>query len=352
MHCLISVIMNHWPEYDTQARILKQQILHHPDPLGFAPPPIFAQASGFLLVVDWDNEQILAGRPFPKPFGFTLRDDMLYVATWDGEDILALRGNTVITRFKHPWFNHLHSIDPTPDGLLITSSGTDLIAEIDHNGQILWETFLFEHGYGQPPYPLAGLFQRSQNYNHRYIPSYLSKHVNSAIRLDDQTVLATVFRSNELIHIHRPTKKIETVLTGLHRPHSIRRRHDGGYILSDTEGQAVILLDSHLRPEQTIPINAPWIQDAVPTEDRLMIVSNTHLTNHPAHTTGTATSPLTGILELTMDGRFIKRLDLGTQHRLYMIEPITPQQAHSLTHAWQDNNINTSAARWAPTPTN
>jgi hypothetical protein len=350
MHCLISVIMNHWPEYDAQARILKQQIVQHPDPLGFAPPPIFGQASGFLLVVDWDNERILAGRPFPKPFGFVLRDEMLYVATWDGEDVLAVCGNTVIRRFKHPWFNHLHSIDPTPDGFLITSSGTDLIAEVDCTGELLWEFFLFEHGYGQAPYPLAGLFQRSQNYNHRYIPSYISKHVNSAIRIDDETILATVFRSNELIHINRRTKKIETVLSGLHRPHSIRRRHGGGYVLSDTEGRAVILLDSCLRPERAIPVYAPWIQDAVPAGDRLLVVSNIHLTNGSASMDGTGASPLTGVVEFTMDGGFVKRLDLGAQHRLYMVEPITPEQADSLTQAWDKNNIDTGAARWVSGP--
>jgi hypothetical protein len=93
VHCLISVIMNRWPEYDTAARALKQKILQHPDPLSFDPPPVFHETSGFLLVIDWDGEQILAGKQFPKPFGFALLNDILYVATWGGEDILSVRGN-------------------------------------------------------------------------------------------------------------------------------------------------------------------------------------------------------------------------------------------------------------------
>ncbi|MGF7233733.1 MAG: hypothetical protein ACQSGP_02045 [Frankia sp.] len=346
MHCLISVIMNRWPEYDTATRVLKQKILQHPDPLSFDPPPVFHEASGFLLVVDWDGDQVLAGKKFPKPFGFALRDETLYVATWGGEDILAVRGNTVIGRFQHPWFNHLHSLDATPDGLLITSSGTDLIAEIDYKGRMLWDCFLFEHGYDRDPYPLAGLFDRTQNYNHRYIPSYLDMHVNSAIHVDDRTVLATVFRSNELVRIDRGTKRIESVLNDLHRPHAIRRR-PGGYIVSDTEGKAVVLLDSRMRKEHVIPVPAPWIQDAVLTAERLMVVSNQKMTGSPNDTSKTDPGTVTGIVELTLDGIPTKRLDLGDQHRIYMVEPITPTQAQTLASAWRENPINTAFAQWS-----
>jgi hypothetical protein len=346
VHFLISVIMNRWPEYDTAARTLKQKILQHPDPLSFNPPPVFHDASGFLLVVDWDGERIMAGRQFPKPFGFALHDGMLYVATWGGEDILAVRGNTVVGRFQHPWFNHLHSIDATPEGLLVTSSGTDLIAEIDYTGRVFWDCFLFEHGYDRGPYPLADLFDRSRNYNHRYIPSYLDMHVNSAVRVDDRTVLATVFRSNELVRIDRRTRRIESVLNDLHRPHAIRRRPDG-YIVSDTEGEAVVLLDSRLRKEHVIPVPAPWIQDAVLTADRLMVVSNQKMTGSPDDAGGTGSATLTGIVEFTLDGLFTKRLDLGSQHRLYMVEPITPAQAQTLAGAWRKNKIDTARAQWS-----
>ena len=349
MHCLISVIMNRWLEYDTAARALKQKILQHPDPLSFDPPPVFHEAFGFLLVVDWDGEQILAGKQFPKPFGFALRGDILYVVTWGGEDILAVRGNTVIGRFLHPWFNHLHSIDATSDGLLITSSGTDLIAEIDYKGRMLWDFFLFEHGYDWDPYPLAHLFDRTQNYNHRYIPSHLDLHVNSAIHVDDRTVLATVFRSNELVRIDRRTGRIESVLNDLHRPHAIRRR-PGGYIVSDTEGKAVVLLDSRMRKEHSIPVAAPWIQDAVLTAGRLMVASNQKTTGSPNDTGEINSGTVTGIVEFTLDGIFTKRLDLGNQHRLYMVEPITAAQAQSLASAWQENQINTDFAQWRRTP--
>src|SRR5205814_1867065 len=156
-------------------------------------------------------------------------------------------------------------------------------------------------------------------------------HVNSAILVDDRTVLATVFRSNELIRIDRKTNRIESILSDLHKPHAIRRR-PGGFIVSDTEGKAVILLDSRMRKERVIPIPAPWIQDAVLTPDRLMVVSNRR--------TGTPDAPsdpdtVTGILELTLDGLVTKRLDLGDEHRVYMVEPISAAQAatHPIDYA-------------------
>ena len=347
MHYLISVIMNRWGEYASESQVLKRRIFEAPDPLGFGHPPIFEQVNGFLLVVDWDGELILGGKAFSKPFGFALRDGALYVVTWGGEDILVLRGKEVVGRIQHPWFNHLHSIDLTPRGLLVTSSGTDLLAEIDEHGRILWDFFLFEHGYDREPYRLARVFTRSRSYNHLYIPSNLNMHVNSAILVDEDTVLATVFRSNELVRIHRRTGAIEVVLRDLHHPHAIRRRDGGGYLFSDTEGGAVILLDHELRREGVIPIPTPWIQDAVLVGDRLMAIGNQKMVANAAQADLEANATTTaGVLELTLDGIVQKRLDLGSEHRLYMVEPIAREDALALADAWKSPAFDASFAQW------
>jgi hypothetical protein len=346
LYCMISIVMNHWDEYAEVTRSLKQQIASAADPLRSPHPPIFDRATGFILVVDWNGERILGGKQLPKPLGFLVRRGLLYVVTWGGEDIVVIQGNEIVHRIEHPWFNHLHSIEETNRGLLVTSSGTDLIAEIDEQGQLLWEYFMFEHGYDREPYRLARTFTRSQSYNHIYIPSNLKAHVNSALLLDDDTVLATLFGPGELVRIDRKIGSIEVVLGGLSRPHAIRRR-PGGYLLSDTEGGVVVLLDRDLRLEGTVPVPAPWIQDSALVDDRLLVVANRRVMVDPGPvdlaTDGRARS---SVMELTMNGTLSKRLDLGSEHRLYMVQPISEADALAFADAWADNGIDARWARW------
>jgi hypothetical protein len=347
MYCMASVIMTNWIEYDREYRSLKRRIFASSEPLSFPHSPLLEKAYGYLMVIDWDGGRILATKVLPKPFGFTLRDGVLYVATWGGEDLRGLRGNDVISRFQHPWFNELHSVDATPDGFLVTSSGTDLIAELDMQGRMVWSCFLFEHGCSRSEYRLAESFKRSENYNHRHVPSNLALHVNSAILVDPDTVLATVFRSNELIRIDRRTGGIEAVLHDLRRPHSIRRRALGGYLLSNTEAEEAILLDSELRCEGTIPVPMQWIQDTTIIGDRVLAVGG------PRMPSGLTDSELelnagkpASILELTLGGNLVRRLDLAPEHRLYMVEPIDREIALTFADAWHDSGLDTIPAQW------
>lgn len=347
MYCMASVIMTNWIEYDREYRALKARIFKSSDPLSFRHSPLLEKAHGFIMVIDWDGERILAAKKLPKPLGFTLRDRVLYVVTWGGEDVRALQGNEVIRRFQHPWFNELHSIDATPDGFLVTSSGTDLIAELDMQGRIVWEYFLFEHGYGRSEYRLAESFRRSENYNRRHVPSNLGLHVNSAILVDRDTVLATVFRSNELVRINRRTSEIEVVLRGLRRPHSLRRRPHGGYLLSNTEAEEAILLDSELRREGVIPVPMPWIQDTVVIGDRVIAAGGPRMPSGPMQSElEMNVGKPTGILELTLDGTLVRRLDLGPENRLYMVEPVEQEVALTFADAWHYSGLETIPARW------
>ena len=347
MYCLVSVIMTNWVEYDKEYRVLRPRIFESPDPLSFRHSTLLEKSYGYVLVIDWDGGRILAAKQLPKPLGFAVRDGLLYIATWGGEDIRALRGDEVTHRFQHPWFNELHSIDATPEGFLVTSSGTDLIAELDMQGQIIWEYFLFEHGFSRNEYRLAESFKRSESYNHRHLPSNLGLHVNSAILVDQDTVLATVFRSNELVRIDRGSGEAETILRGLRRPHSIRRRENGGYLLTNTEAGEAILLDAELRREGVIPIPMPSIQDTMIVGDRVMSVGGPKMPSGPTESELEVNiGRPTGMLELTLDGVLVKRLDLGPEHRLYQVEPIERDNALTFAEAWNHSGFEKIPARW------
>jgi len=346
VYCLISVVIRQWSAVFEEAQGYKRRLLDASSASGVERPPVFRSASGSLLLVDWDAERILGSLELPKPTGFILERGRLEVALWDHDAIATLSGPTITGQVGHPWFNHLHTIESTPRGLLVTSSGTDLVAEIDDRGELVWAFFLFEHGYGGKRFPLGQGFDRSLNYNQRYMPAALSTHPNSAIALDDHTVLATLFSTGELVRIDRRNDRVDVVLEGLKRPHAIRRRAEGGYMLCDTEGGAVVLLDRDLKREGQIPVQAPWIQDAVLVGDRLLVVGNRRL-NLSALGSGAATAAGSDnyVLELR-GGQPRKRLNFGPESRVYMVEPIAKADAETLAHGWRGDSMGASFERW------
>jgi hypothetical protein len=333
MHCLISVVLDSWSAIHREAQRNKRELLAAASAIGAPRPPVFRAARGMLLIVDWDRERVLAARELPKPTGLLLDGERLWVALWDHDEVATLEGGRVTRRIRHPWFNHIHTLDRTARGLLLSSSGSDLLAEVDERGELLWSYFMFEHGYGR--FRLGRSFDRARDYNGRYLPAALSSHPNSALVVDERTVLATLFSTGELVRIDRQSGALEVVLDGLARPHSIRRR-PGGYLLSDTEGGRVLLLDDKLAVEATIPVDAGWIQDANLYDDRLFVVGNRRIMSRPLDPaeSGRDSGPEVSnyVIELR-NARARKRLDLGPERRIYMVEPIPESSAERLAAA-------------------
>jgi hypothetical protein len=345
MHCLISVVIRQWSAVHAEAQAAKRQLVADAARVDLPRPPVLSSASGFFVVVDWDEQRVLGGFELAKPTGFLLERGRLHVALWHDDQIATFDGPELVGRYRHRWFNHIHTLDRTARGLLVTSAGTDLIAELDDHGELIWAFFLFEHGYRGTRYRLAQAFDRSADYNQRYLPAALTTHPNSAILIDDDLVLATLFSPGELVRIDRRTSRVDVVLGGLHRPHSIRRRAGGGYMLCDTEGGAIVLLDRDLNLEARIPLAAPWIQDAVQVDDRLLVVANRRIVagappRGPAETDGD-----NAVIELR-HGALHKKLSLGADNRIYMVEPVTATDAETLAHAWRATRLDTPWLRW------
>lgn len=344
MHCLISVVIRQWTAVFEEMQAYKRQLLDASAALGIARPPTLDATRGFLLVVDWDAGQILGGLELAKPCGFLLDHGRLHVALWGEDAIVTLAGREVVGRVGHRWFNHLHTIDRTDRGMLVTSSGTDLVAEVDESGALVWECFMFEHGRGDRRFRLGQSFQRDLDYNRRYLPASLSTHPNSAILVDEHTVLATLFSTGELVRIDRRSGQVDVVLADLHRPHAIRRR-DGGFMLCDTEGGHVVLLDHALRVERRVPVAAPWIQDAVLAGERMLVVGNRRILMGPLRASARDADGDNYVIAL-QGGHAEKRLNFGSDSRIYMVEPIPRADAEALAHAWRGEAFDTSALRW------
>lgn len=345
MHCLISVVMRDWTAVFADMQGYKRQLLAPAADLGIDRPPALARTRGFLLLVDWDGERVLAGLELDKPLGFLLDRGRLHVALWGDDGVATLAGREVVGRVGHRWFNHVHTLDRTERGLLVSSSGTDLLAEIDERGELVWECFMFAHERGGRRFRLGQRFDRALDYNGRYIPAALSTHPNSALRCDDDAVLATLFSTGELVRIDRRTGQVDVVLSGLKRPHAIRRRGSGGFMLCDTEGGRVVLLDRELRPAGEIAVPAPWIQDAVIAGERLLAVGNRRIVMGPLRVAAPDADGDNAVLELRGGGPH-RRLSFGPDNRVYMVEPIAAPAAEELAHAWREPAFDASFLRW------
>ncbi len=345
MHCLISVVMRRWSAVFEEMQTYKRQLLEPAAALGITRPSELDATRGFLLVVDWDGERILGGLELDKPLGFLLEGDRLHVALWGNDGVTTLAGSEVVARIHHPWFNHVHTLDRTPRGLLVSSSGTDLLAEVDADGTLLWECFMFEREGADRRLRLGQQFSRALDYNHRYIPAALTTHPNSAILIDDQTVLATLFSTGELCRVDRRSGRVDTIVSGLRRPHAIRRRAGGGYMLCDTEGGRVILLSPELRHEGEVAVPTPWIQDAVIAGERMLVVGNRRIVMGPLKVAAGAAQGDNCVIELR-GGATSKRLNFGPENRIYMVEPIPASAAEALAHAWRGQPLDTEILRW------
>lgn len=348
MHCVISIVLRDWTAVHAQAQEYKQRFLQELSAGrggdGIEHSPRFRATTGFLLVVDWEREHVLASCELPKPTGFALDGGKLHVALWDHDEIATLSGTQTIGRIRHPFFNHIHTLEKTERGLLFASAGTDLLGEIDEHGELLWEYFLFEHGYSGRRFRFGQNFDRRRSYNRRYLPSALTTHPNCALRAPDDSILATLLCTGELVHINRRSGRCTVLLSGLHRPHAIRRR-PGGYLLCDTEGGTIVLLDDDFRQQGQIPVNVPWIQDAVFCGDRLLAAGNRRLDLDPLLALAEAEGADNAVLELRGPTPG-KKLSLGPDNRIFQVEPISARDAEQLAETFGQLPQAATQARW------
>ena len=295
-------------------------------------PDLYYKDEGVLVLVDWNRKEILCGKKLKRPQGFVIENRKIFVCCSSSEKILTLQGNEIVHQIENRFFNLLHSIEKTEKGFLVTSSGTDFIAEIDYDGNLIRSFFLFEYGYDFPS-NCKRPFDKEKNYNNLYQTLNLqATHVNSARYWDSTTILATLFHQGELIKIDFSCNRIEKIMTNLQRPHSIRKRKNG-YMLCDSKAGAVVLLDKTLKNLKRIATGCFWIQDAMEVDETIYA-----LANKPKYTETNETSQAI----LIKDEKIDSRLDFG-DCRLYEIHEVAPSDVDYWVDSWKNENFHVAA---------
>jgi hypothetical protein len=294
---------------------------------------------GRLVLLDWAKRRVLAERAVPGPTGLAVLGDQVVVCSWTEQCVFLLNGRDKPATITHPWFNALHSVDVTPEGtLLLASAGSDLIVEVNEKAEIVWEWFGPEHGYDRQPDGTPTFFDRAADYRTmRRSTAEQSMHVNSAILLDGDTVLATLFHQGQLLLIDRRTGKSTILLDGLSRPHGLHRR-DGGFVLSDTLGHRIVLLDEDLLVCSEIDHGTQWLQDTIPTSaGSYLALENVHIDQLPE-------PGLTNrIMEIDSEGRPIRGLDVGPENRLFTVMEVDEARAAALARSW---GVSGGSSQW------
>ncbi|MBB6147251.1 hypothetical protein HNQ77_005245 [Silvibacterium bohemicum] len=231
---------------------------------------------GAFVVYDWDQHSIIWqadwGNYLGNPAGVCFADGQLYVSDFEASNIfevsLDAEPGKLLKRISHPYFNDLHSLERTKRGLLSASCGTDLIIEVDRDGNLLWEWWAAEHGYSVTPSGEPRASGRGGEHRDKYYHTkFQATHLNCTTvrdRDEERYILCLLFHQGLLIQIDRSLppeqQKGEIILEGLARPHALEKI-PGGWILANTLAKELIVLDDNLKRKESIEYDGGWIQD-------------------------------------------------------------------------------------------
>jgi hypothetical protein len=234
-----------------------------------------ADYSGLFVIYDWERRERIWqsdwGMVLGNPAGYCFADGCIYMNDFEAGNIFRIgiepEPGQILQRISHPHFNDLHSLERTKRGLMAACSGTDLIVEVDLQGNILWEWWAAEYGYTETPSGEHRPCGRGGEHRNRYYHTrYQATHLNCATMRDPEQrfVLCLLFHQGQLLQIDRGQpphrQKGELILDGLARPHSLEKI-PGGWIFCNSLSKELVLLDDDLKVSGKIPYDGGWIQD-------------------------------------------------------------------------------------------
>ena len=214
-----------------------------------------------------------------------------------------------------PQFNALHSISRTRNGYLVASTGVDLILEFNREGDILWQWWATDHGFGTTP--TGQVRELDKTADHRVIKYgtlQQTTHVNSAAELADGRVLATLFHQGMVIAIDRDSGQWQPIVEGLDHPHSVRIVDEQHFTVADTvHGKALLVRvpvsGGQGQIEKVVDADTNWLQDCSYDRERdiwtLVDGKNTRI-----------------LLQQGQSDRVVSRFDFDPEWRLYEACPL------------------------------
>lgn len=187
----------------------------------------------------------------------------------------------LLRRITHPALNDTHFVARTGRGVLVASTGTDMVIELDEGGRSLYEWWAGDRGFtttigGGEQLPAPDAEHRDQYYHTRY----QTTHLNAAQYVDPEEtrLLVLLWHQGTLVGIDTTKPQLEqrprVALSGLTHPHTLRPLDHDGWMIANSQGAELVLLDSDLRVTRRIQSISDWIQDAMSLGDGKWLVAD------------------------------------------------------------------------------
>lgn len=230
---------------------------------------------GLLALVD-DDGKVCRTLPLPSPKGLLGTPVGLLVACFAeirlvGDDLLDST-----TLVSEPWFNDLHSLRPSANGVVVAAAGVDAAFEVSLSGQTTWRWWAADHGMSTDPAGRPRSLDRDGDHRGLSYPlEAQTTHLNAVAALDDTTFLATVFHAGVLAAIDRASGAVTPLMTALRRPHAVRVLGDGTVTLADTAAGCALrawVRDGRVEASERIGAGTSWLHDAHTVEDGWIFV--------------------------------------------------------------------------------
>jgi hypothetical protein len=246
---------------------------------GFEP-----ELGGKFIIINWLNKEIVYTLDLDAPAGFFIENNYLYIANnrLNYISIIDLIRRIEIKRIDNSAFNCLHSLHRTEnETLLVTSTGIDAIIRINSNGTTLNDWYATEHEYTLTPKGEKRTVERDfDHHQYNYPTLHQTTHINSAIVLNSDYYLATLFHQGLLVKINRASGESEVLLSGLNCPHAIKhyrsiKQNDIVWMLCNTKQNELLFLNDHFKITQKMILeDVNWLQDATQIQNENILIAD------------------------------------------------------------------------------
>lgn len=267
---------------------------------------------GKVVILNWTTRKIVWDIDIDVPSGIFLDTELLFVNSFKNEVLGISPKGKIEYCLRHPKFNALHSLLKVGDNFLVTSSGLDLILEIDSFGKEIFEWWAIDYGFDQTPTGDIRKIDKSINHSKKIYPTIKqTTHINSVIPYEDTTFLATLFHQGMLVKINKINKNFTILSDKLSNPHNVYKISNS-ILLSDTSHNQALIYDERFNVIKVIKNKFQWVQDTILLTNGNFLIADADNNR---------------IVEMCEDGdnfKVIDHYDFNKEWRIFQILEILP----------------------------
>jgi len=244
--------------------------------------------AGCLVLFDWTAKRPVWesswGTMVYTPSGFCLADDLMYLNDLEGSGVFAVdlvrQPGRLLRRISHPYMNDIHGLERTRRGLLVASSGTDAVLEVDLDGRLVYQWWAAEHGYSMSPAGVPRSPGRHREHRDRFYHTRMqTTHLNMATFRDEdeRLMIIVLFHQGQIIQVDRgaaASARPAVLVDGLARPHGLTRARDGWLVANSAAAELLTFDEDFVLADRHVVEGGGWLQDVTMLSNGHVLVND------------------------------------------------------------------------------